>query len=164
VDLILMRHGDAFSVGENGITRDADRPLSVKGRKVTREIADALKALGVEPALILTSPLVRAAQTAAIAAECWNGKPVEPCQALACGGTPAGVVAAFRSHAVPCLLAVGHIPDLGELASYLICGTPGAGIVFRKSGVCLIRFEGEPRAGAGSLEWLAPPCLLLGKG
>ena len=163
MDLILMRHGKALSVGEGGITRDADRPLSDEGRKVTRDVADALRRFGIEPAAILTSPLTRAAQTASIAAGRWGNPAIHTCQSLACGRTPAGVVDALQRHAAPCVAAVGHMPDLAELASYLISGAAGAGIVFRKSGVALIRFEGSPRAGAGSLEWLVSPRLLLGK-
>ncbi len=163
MDLILMRHGQALSVGEGDITRDADRPLSDEGRKVTRAVANALVALGIEPAVILTSPLARAAQTAAVAAERWGNPAIHTCHALACGGSAAAVVDAMSRHTAPCLAAVGHMPDLAELASYLIAGTTNAGLVFRKSGIALIRFEGTARAGAGSLEWLAPPRLLMGK-
>ena len=164
MDLILMRHGKALDVGEDGITRDADRPLSDEGRKITRDIADALLAIGIKPDVILTSPLTRAAQTSAIAASRWGDPAIRTCKELACGGKPATVAEVLRQHAVPCIVAVGHMPDLAELASLLIAGTPGAGIVFRKSGIALIRFEGPPRAGAGSLEWLAPPRLLLRRG
>ena len=163
MDLILMRHGKALSVGEGGIARDADRPLNDEGREVTRDVADALVALGFTPTIVLTSPLTRAAQTAAVAAGRWGNPEIRTCHALACGGTPAAVVEALRRHAVPCLVAVGHMPDLAELASHLIAGTAGAGIVFRKSGIGLIRFEGTLRAGAGCLEWLLPPRVLLGK-
>lgn len=164
MDLILMRHGKALSVGEGGITRDADRPLSDEGRKVTRDVADALVALGFEPTIVLTSPLTRALQTATTAAERWGNPAIHTCQALACGGTPDAVAEALRRHAAPCAVAVGHMPDLAGLASYLIAGSTGAGIVFRKSGIALIHFAGTPRAGAGSLEWLIPARLLLGKG
>lgn len=157
MNLILMRHGDALDVGAPGVRRDADRPLSATGRRVTAAVAQGLADRGVRPDLVLSSPLVRAAQTAEIVARECGGIPVHPCDALAPGGSPADVTVSVRLSAGACVVAVGHMPDLSELAAYLIDAGTGARLVFRKSGVCAITFEGAPRGAAGQLEWLAPP-------
>lgn len=156
MELILMRHGKALNVGAPGIHRDADRPLSDEGRATVREVARALKALGPRPELILTSPLPRAAQTAALVADTL-GVQVEPCSALALGADPAEVADAVRHHPRDCLMLVGHMPDLAELAGHWIGATASAGLAFKKAGMALITFEGHPRAGSGLLEWLVPP-------
>src|SRR5690349_11068177 len=62
--LILVRHADAAAKGENGSTRDFDRPLTDLGREQAQKLADALAAHGVRPDAVVSSPLVRAVQTA----------------------------------------------------------------------------------------------------
>jgi phosphohistidine phosphatase len=164
MELILMRHGKALDMGTPGIRCDADRPLSDEGRRVTGAVAEALCALENRPALVLTSPLKRAVETAAIVSERCGDPPVHDCSALAPGGMPSGLVDALRRCGLPCVVAVGHMPDLSELACYLVCGLSRAGLVFETSGACLIRFEGMPRADTGALEWLAPPRILTHAG
>ncbi len=158
MELLLMRHGKALDVGAPGVRRDAERSLSEEGHAIVREVAAVVRAMGMRPDLILSSPLVRAAQTAEIVAK-EMGTTTELCPALAPGCPPHDAVEAICHRRHPCLMAVGHMPDLSELASFLIAGNGGAAITFRKAGVCLIRFEGRPREGAGSLEWLMPPRL-----
>ncbi len=68
MDLVLFRHADALNVGEAGIKTDEERPLSDKGKVRAKASARGLKALGLKPDLILSSPLVRARQTAEIVA------------------------------------------------------------------------------------------------
>lgn len=162
--LILMRHGNALDRGAPGIRGDADRPLSDEGRRVTRAVADGLLTQETRPALVLTSPLKRAVETAAIVAERCGGLPVHACDALTPGGSPSDLVDALRQWAQPCVVAVGHMPDLSELAFYLLCGVPRGGLIFKTSGVCSILFEGTPRAGVGALEWLVPPELFVHTG
>jgi phosphohistidine phosphatase len=159
MDLILMRHGMAIDMGAPGIRNDAERTLSEEGRRVTRLVAEALQTLDNPPAVVLSSPLKRALETAAIVSTGCGGLPVQECAALAPGAAPADLVDALRPCVQPCVLAVGHMPNLTELAFHLICGTPHGGLSFKTSGTCAIRFEGTPRAGAGTLEWLIPPGL-----
>lgn len=159
MDLFLMRHGMAIDRTAPGVRCDADRTLSEEGRRETSRVADILQTLDNRPTLVLTSPLKRAAETAAIVAGRCGGAPVQECAALAPGGAPAELVGTLRQCDPPCALAVGHMPDLTDLAFYLICGTPHGGLSFKPSGVCLIRFQGTPRAGAGTLEWLVSPAL-----
>jgi phosphohistidine phosphatase len=164
MNLILMRHGKALDMGASGMRCDADRRLSDEGRRVTRTVAAALMTLEHPPGLVLASPLKRAVETAAILSECGGGLPLHECSALAPGGRPAELVEALRPYDHACVVAVGHMPDLSELAFYLLCASPRDSFVFKPSAACSIRFEGPPRAGAGTLEWLAPPWLLVHQG
>ena len=64
--LYIVRHGIAVDIGTNGVTSDATRMLSEEGRRKTNEIGASLAVLGVTADIILTSPLVRAYETAEI--------------------------------------------------------------------------------------------------
>src|SRR6267154_2788646 len=66
--LYLLRHGIAVAHGTPGVA-ETDRPLTPKGEKRVRQIAEGLERLGIEPDRILTSPLPRARRTAEIVAE-----------------------------------------------------------------------------------------------
>ena len=57
------------------------------------------------------------------------------------------------------VVLVGHEPDLGKLAGTLVFGAPSA-LALKKAGACAIQFDGEIRAGAGSLSWFLPPKML----
>lgn len=163
--LLLLRHGPAVEFGTPGYERDSERPLTPEGRRKTRAVARALATLEVSPEVILTSPLVRAHQTAEIVATALRiKKRMLICEHLASGGDAKRLIAAInRRHAnAELVMLVGHEPDLSSLASLLLTGTAsGAGIEMKKGGVCLLETD-ELRAGkCATLLWLAPPKLLV---
>jgi phosphohistidine phosphatase len=147
--LILMRHGHAPSASEAGVPSDAARPISEKGRADARRAAEAVKKRGHSPALVLHSPLLRARQTAEIVAKVL-GVRAETLKALD-NTLPAEEVAAAleaRGAGVAEVLAVGHQPQIGELAALL-----GRQLVeFRPAGAAAVALE--PRPG---LLWTADP-------
>jgi phosphohistidine phosphatase len=125
----LLRHGDA----EDG-TPDAERPLTEKGRTQARAVGAALKALGVELDACLTSPKVRAAETARIACEPLGVEPeLEP--KLAGGPFDAEALAAGLGDDV---LLVGHDPDF----SMAVHSLTGAQVRMKKGGLAGIE-KGE---------------------
>jgi phosphohistidine phosphatase len=127
--LWLVRHGDA----EDG-TPDAERPLTEKGREHARAVGAALKALGVEPDACLTSPKVRAVETARIACEQLGVDPqLEP--KLAGGPFDPEALAAGLGDDV---LLVGHDPDF----SMAIHSLTGAQVRMKKGGLAGIE-KGE---------------------
>src|SRR5215472_12589652 len=69
MNLFILRHGLAVEPGTHRLSRDSDRQLTPKGKRKVREVARAMKAMGLSFDLILTSPYVRARQTAEIVAE-----------------------------------------------------------------------------------------------
>jgi phosphohistidine phosphatase len=118
----MLRHGDA----EDG-SPDAERPLSEKGREQARAVGGALKALGVELDACLTSPKVRALDTARIACEPLGVEPqLEP--KLAGGPFDAQALAAGLGDDV---LLVGHDPDF----SMAVHSLTGAQVRLKKGGL-----------------------------
>ncbi len=120
--LYLMRHGHAPSAHEAGVPRDELRPLSARGRADARRSAEEVLRLGGRPALVLHSPLARAVQTAAAVAEVLRPESgVEPFAPLDNTLPPEELLAALeeRGAGLAEVLAVGHQPQLGELAALL---------------------------------------------
>jgi phosphohistidine phosphatase len=125
----LLRHGDA----EQG-SPDSERPLTDKGRDQSRWAGAALKAIGVEIDACLTSPKVRAAETARLACEPLGVEPqLEP--KLAGGPFDAEALAAGLGDDV---LFVGHDPDF----SMAVHSLTGAQVRMKKGGLAGIE-KGE---------------------
>jgi phosphohistidine phosphatase len=157
IELLLVRHAIAAERGPK-YPDDRLRPLTAEGARRFKDVVRGLDALGVGCDLILTSPLVRAEDTATLLASGLRGRPpVQVLAALAPGGAASEVIAAIgrsaRKHTRIAL--VGHQPDLGELAARLL-GAHGQ-IEFRKGAVCAIDVTGAAPGGPGTLRWLLPP-------
>jgi phosphohistidine phosphatase len=149
--LYVMRHGPA---GNHGVTGDDFlRPLTAKGAEQTSRAAKGLKALGVAPGAVLTSPLARALQTAELtAAELTPGKAPEVVDGLASGANPGEILKVVRGREGD-LAIVGHDPDFSALISYVLAGETQPFIDFSKGGVVALRFTGQPERGAATLLW-----------
>jgi phosphohistidine phosphatase len=120
--LWLLRHGDAADGSP-----DAERPLTEKGERQSRAAGEALKALGIEPGACLTSPKVRAADTAKLACEPLGIEPqLEP--KLAGGPFDAEALAAGLGDDI---LLVGHDPDF----SMAVHALTGAQVRMKKGGL-----------------------------
>jgi len=158
-ELYLIRHGLAEDRGD-AWPDDAKRPLTEDGMARMRKAARGLARLGVTIDIVLTSPLVRARQTAEIVAAGLDPRPsLAHTDALAPEGGFAGVLAELVKHARKTRIAlVGHEPNIGELAARLI-GSRHA-IEFKKGAVCRIDVEALPPSGPGDLRWLLTPKVL----
>ncbi|MEX2273012.1 MAG: phosphohistidine phosphatase SixA [Vicinamibacterales bacterium] len=160
-ELYLIRHGIAAERGKEW-PDDSKRPLTQKGIARLAEVAAGLKELAVTFDLILTSPLVRAHQTAELLQQGVGGTtPLEQTALLAPGGKPADLIDLLRSKSKKKeerVALVGHEPDLGQLAAFLIGAR--APLVFKKGGVCRIDFEKFPPVPPGHLVWFAQPRML----
>lgn len=161
MQLYLMRHGIALDVGQEGIQRDCDRTLSKEGRQKTAEVAEGLKAIGVQPARILHSPLVRARETARIVADILSPAPLlEECEWLQPGSPPASLAACLRAQTAEAIMTVGHLPDIADFASFLLSGRTNLDLQFKKAAVACVIFEEPLAPGRGCLEWLMQPAQL----
>ncbi len=155
--LYFLRHGIAEE--RDGWTGDdALRPLTDKGKQRLGEVAAFLaeRRLGIET--VVTSPLVRCAQTAEIAARALGlrDRVVED-RRLAPGFGPGELAAVVRAHTgSDALMLVGHEPDFSETIGALI---GGGRVVCRKGGVACVNVP-EPARLEGELEWLLPPALV----
>jgi phosphohistidine phosphatase len=149
--LLLVRHANAGDRDPAQWPDDRDRPLTEKGRKVQGEVSRVLRKRDLAPTLVLTSPWLRARQTADILVEVARvTSPPVPCEPLAddpdlvelqnhVGEQPSEAIVAM----------VGHSPWMEELAAILVAGSSNAiSLDFPKSGVIGIELERlEPHAG-----------------
>lgn len=166
MDCLLIRHGIAVKP-EDWEGSEENRPLTEKGKKRVRQAAAGLVALGCKPTHLISSPFVRAYDTARLlrAVVCPT-LTVETREELAVGSSSDQVVAMLR--ALPeesVVVCVGHEPLLGEVAGMLLCGKATPGFSLKKAGAALIRFSGGPKPGQGLLRWWLQPMQLraLGK-
>jgi phosphohistidine phosphatase len=158
-ELYLIRHGVAEERGE-AWPDDTRRPLTDEGMSSLRKAARGLVRLGVEFDVVLTSPLVRARQTADIIAAAFNTRPpIVVIDSLTPDGSPQAVITDLEKHVRRERLAlVGHEPSIGELAARL-CGSRRP-LEFKKGAVCRIDLESLPPAGPGRLRWFLTPKIL----
>lgn len=152
MQVYLLRHG----IAEEGTsqTGDSDRALTNDGRKKLRQVLTHVAEAGVKIDLVLTSPLKRAVQTAAVAVSCLKSKPETlVCKTLAPGGTVEDVWSEIRVHRdAEALLLVGHNPLFGNLASFLL-GAPELHVDFKKGAVMRIDFDALGPKPRGVLHW-----------
>lgn len=164
LELYLVRHAIAAPRGD-AWPDDGKRPLTEEGMTRMRRAARGLASLDDRLDLILSSPLVRARQTADILAGAFTPTPaIATVEALAPGGASAEVIAEIQKHARKRRIAlVGHEPGLGELAARLM-GARHA-VPLKKGAVARIDLDAESPAVLGTLRWLLPPRVLraLGK-
>jgi len=158
MNLYLLRHGLAADESQTG--KDADRPLTSKGKRKLRKIAQALEALQLQFELILSSPYLRARQTAEIVAEALNAKHVlELTDCLTPHGDTHELFALITSRKpIPRdVLLVGHEPYLSELISVLVSGSSSLAVVMKKAGLCKLSADSLKVGRCASLEWLLTP-------
>ena len=160
MNLFLLRHGIAAERGTPGCERDADRPLTPKGERRLGQITDAMDGMGLTYDLILSSPYVRARQTAEIVAETLGlKKKLQFSDALTPDGDAKTLIAALNKlDPQPAnVLLVGHEPFLSELISTLTSGDPHVAIDFKKGGLCKLEVETLRHGRCATLAWLLTP-------
>jgi phosphohistidine phosphatase len=164
MNLYLLRHGLAVEPGSPGYATDADRPLTAEGERKMERIAEAMKALELSFDLILSSPYLRARQTAEIVAKTLKArKRLELADVLTPAHGPERVVAHLKSLAPTPqdALLVGHEPGLSELISFLVGGGADLAITMKKGGLCKLAAEPLTAGHCASLEWLLTPKQML---
>jgi phosphohistidine phosphatase len=151
IQIVLCRHADA--VGEGRGLPDEHRYLSAPGRQASRELGALLADAGIRVAAAVTSPLVRAVQTAelVVGAIGWAGA-IQASHRLAPGAGSRASAEWLREAAEECagrgaLIAFGHAPSISGLAELL--GNGERVSAFRKAEACLIE--------DGQLRWRLSP-------
>jgi phosphohistidine phosphatase len=157
--LYLVRHAIAAERGPE-YPRDDERPLTREGRKRMKAGAEGWGVLKPALDLILTSPLVRAQATAEIVRRGLGRRiALERLAVLAPGHEPAEVAVALgRFKKAGAIALVGHEPDLGQLAAWLIGAREP--LAFRKGGIARIDVPALPPSQNGRLIWFATPKML----
>jgi phosphohistidine phosphatase len=159
MNLYLMRHGIAVAADQPGMESDSERPLTPKGVKRMRRAARGLRRLGISFDIILTSPLVRARQTAEIVAEILGLEgQLEEISELAPERSVDHLIAGLtRFHDKEHLLLVGHNPLLIRAFSFFISGKDHLEIELKKGGLGCIETGDLPPSAPGTLHWLLTP-------
>ena len=164
MNLYIIRHAIAVEEGTAGYESDSERPLTEKGRKKMRQIAKALRQLDVDFDLILSSPYVRARETAEILADIFKmKKKLEFSDNLIPLGNPELLIAEINEkYSVDNLALVGHEPHLSTCIGMLVAGNNTLGVALKKGGVCYLSADDlhhpDHRA---TLEWLLTLGLLM---
>jgi phosphohistidine phosphatase len=155
--IYLLRHAIAVPRGTPGYPND-DRPLTDEGKKKMMEEAKALVKVMDGIDIILTSPLARAKETAAIAAQALQAESkMEICSKLQpeySGKFVVQFLAKYNSYKK--IMLVGHEPQMGMIASYLLGSEKGV-IEIKKGSLCCIEVETLPLKKPGTLLWHLRP-------
>ena len=160
--LYIIRHAIAIPHGIPGVSDD-DRPLAEEGIRRMRKAADGLLSLGYVPEHVLSSPLLRARQTAEIILNAF-GKDVEMtiAQYLAPSGSRRDLYReiARYSKRIGSLMLVGHQPSLGAIAGEIACGSPEHWIDLKKGGACALEVNSVRGVPKGRILFLLTPSIL----
>lgn len=150
--LLVLRHGIAIDRDDPDCPPEADRYLTPEGERKTREVARGLRALGVEPDAVLTSPWRRAVQTAEIAAkELGVRRDPVTTEDLLPGADPRQFLAALQESGAGTAIAAGHAPHVDELIGAALGVGPFTSL--KKAGVACL----EIGKGGATLRWLMEP-------
>ncbi len=153
MQVVFIRHASAEPAGAGG---DQARRLTGGGRKESKATGGAIRALGLKLQQVLTSPLVRASETAQIVAEAHGGVEVAPADFLA----PPGDGEALRKHlaklnrrGVETVALVGHAPSLDELIAAAL-GVESIASSLNKAGAACVELPPAGSSDRPELLWL----------
>jgi phosphohistidine phosphatase len=157
--LYLVRHGIAIDRTDPKSPPEPERPLTAKGVQKTRSAALGLKELGVNPDVFITSPYVRAAQTAEIFAETlgFSTEKIRASDALKPAGNPDDLLKEMARLKAKEVMCFGHAPHLDQMIAHLV-GARGDFTSLKKAGVAC--FERKSAAGRWDLLWILTPKML----
>jgi phosphohistidine phosphatase len=161
MNLFLLRHGVAVERDPHSFPEDARRPLTLKGEDRVRLVADAMRALELDFDRIITSPYLRARQTAEVVASALGlRRGLESSETLAPEGDPRALLRLINrvTPGPENVLLVGHEPYLSRLLSLLISGHTDAAIDFKKNGLAKMEVAQRLKFGrCATLNWLLTP-------
>jgi phosphohistidine phosphatase len=161
MNLYLMRHAIAAEP-EEGV-EDSQRPLTKSGLKKLEKIARNLEKLDLQLDVILTSPYLRARQTADVVADALDMKKkrvVESENLIPLGFAEKLVEEINAREPAANLLLVGHEPFLSQLVGMLTAGDASLQIDMKKAGLCKLSMEHLTYGRCATLEWLLTPAQL----
>jgi phosphohistidine phosphatase len=163
MELLIVRHAIAFERDRQRWRDDDARPLSPAGIRQSRKAAAGMKEFIKAPNRLLSSPLVRARQTAQILTDIAGWPQAEEVHELSPGEAVMGVLTLLGKDRSKRVAVVGHQPGLEALLAACLLGEDGTlAVDMKKNSVACVSFKGSPRAGSAVLKWLATPRMLRG--
>jgi phosphohistidine phosphatase len=145
MDLWMLRHAEAEERAASG--QDEDRGLTAAGLAQAKAVARGVAVLAPAIKVILTSPYLRARQTAEPAAQALGLSGIRPSRALGPGSDPEAILSELEEAGEESVLLVGHAPHLGRLLGRLVTGSREGDIPMSKAGAACVSFEGLERRG-----------------
>jgi len=156
MEIYILRHGIAVERGSPGYKKDSERPLTDEGEEKMRQIAKAILAMDLKFDLILSSPYVRAQQTAEIVAAELDQE-VTFTELLVPDGNSLELIREINDEKPQRVLLVGHEPDLSQLVSILLTGDSETAIELKKGGLCKLTADRLAFGRCATLNWLLTP-------
>jgi phosphohistidine phosphatase len=155
--IYLLRHAEAEMLAAS----DQARRLTPKGDEQALRVGKFCRRQGIEPAVILSSPVTRAVQTAKLVAKSLPEAELVEVPWAKCGMDPWAAMEELKAYAkFPSVMLVGHQPDLGGLAAALL-GMPSVHpLRVRKALLIGIDASGGLATGAGTLQFFIPVRLM----
>lgn len=148
----FLRHAEA----EPDAGTDFDRKLTTKGLEQAEKMAKFILRNGLQPELIISSPVVRARQTAKIISQKLGDADLVVEDWLACGMSPESCLEELRAYEQKAsVMVVGHEPDFGYAIAHLIGLANADAINVRKASLTAIEIE-TLQPGHGRLEFFTP--------
>jgi len=163
MELYILRHAIAGD-RESFDGPDSERPLTKEGAKKMERIAKELKKLNLKFDVILSSPFLRAKETAEIMAQEFHRENVLKFSPhLKVGGDPAALVREINTgykkfHSI---LLVGHEPYLSGFISMIISGKKDLSITMKKGGICKLSAASLHYGKCATMEWLMAPAQII---
>lgn len=156
MQIYILRHGPAGESGDPKYPDDTKRPLTEEGWKKMKKAARGMQHLEVEFDSILTSPYVRAYQTAEAVVDVYGSrKKLKVMDQLIPSTAFPKLLKEIKENYKSCesLILVGHEPHLSSFISYLLCGDSRLSIELKKGALCKLTLE-TLKEGTATLNWL----------
>ena len=156
MEIWILRHAKAEEGGPG--TPDEERALTAGGHERMRSVAKAIARLEPKLDAILTSPLLRARQTAEPVARALSLRDdLIETSALSPDADPKEILREIEKRRLGRVLVVGHMPHLGKLLGYLLTGRPSTLIDIKKAALARVEFDGKTPEPPGTLTLLLTP-------
>ena len=162
MEIWILRHAKAEDAGPT--TPDEERELTPGGHETMRSVARAIARLEPKLDAILTSPLVRARQTAEPVARALSleDKLIES-DALVPEADPKAILREIGKRGLGRVMVVGHMPHLGRLLGYLLTGRQDTAIDIKKAALARVQFDGDAPKPPGTMTFLLTAKELSGR-
>jgi phosphohistidine phosphatase len=163
MNLYIIRHAIAVARGTPGYEEDSQRPLTDKGRKKMKKIVEGIRQLGIRFDTILSSPYLRARDTAKIVADEYEmrDKILFTDNLIPPGDFDQLIAEINEKYRVDHLALVGHEPMLSQFISYLIAGNTSTDITLKKGGIGCLSAGQLGTEQHATLKWLLTPGILV---
>jgi phosphohistidine phosphatase len=163
MNLYIIRHAIAVQRGTPDYEDDSQRPLTGKGRKRMKKIAEGIREIGVDFDVVLSSPYVRARDTAKIVANEYGmtDKIAFTDNLIPPGDFDELIKEINEKYNVDNVALVGHEPMLSQFISFLITGNTDAAIMLKKGGICCLVADSLGQERHATLQWLLTPAIMV---